>query len=151
MKKYLSSSVFDSNQYSKVSSNRRSELLKKGLSSQFLFQMELDGEEEEMRKVGKFGMSLESYIALKRKIIPINQFPERKTWKLLANGAFGDVYLVNWHNCEVAIKITTNQKCIKNVILEAEILNKCVHPCVCRFLGIVLDQNNVSIWLIMNR
>eukprot|EP00494_Astrolonche_serrata_P023584 UN23842 len=64
----------------------------------------------------------------------------------------GNVYLGEWQNCKVAIKITNNRckkDCIKNTIKEAEMFDKCSnHPYVCRFLGVVFDKERQSMWLI---
>eukprot|EP00494_Astrolonche_serrata_P031980 UN32249 len=94
----------------------------------------------------------ESYEQLKRHIIPANQFPERQKWKAIGKGAFGDVYLVNWQQSKVAIKVTKNSKHnprnIRNSFIESEMMEKCSnHPNVCRFIGVVFDEVNRSLWL----
>eukprot|EP00494_Astrolonche_serrata_P033150 UN33419 len=100
-----------------------------------------------------FDIKANSYLRLKRYIAPSIQFPEKRKWKPIGKGAFGDVFLTEWQGSQVAIKMTKNNdkyiEHIKNQITEAEMLDKCVNsPHVCRFLAVVFEKLNKSMWLI---
>eukprot|EP00494_Astrolonche_serrata_P025364 UN25625 len=119
-------------------------------------QIERDAEKLEAT-IKNFKICDESYNRLKRYITPVSQFPPKRKWNQIGKGAFGNVYCATWQHSKVAIKITKNSSDnpnnIKNIIKEAESLDKCAnHSNVCRFLGIVFElsekHKNKSIWLV---
>eukprot|EP00494_Astrolonche_serrata_P023314 UN23572 len=97
-----------------------------------------------------FGITSESYDILEKYIANTEDFSSKRKWTSVGRGAFGQVYLTERKGDEVAVKIARNTGDIKNQIIEAKMLEKC-NNCshVCRFLNVVFDDKDKSMWLVM--
>eukprot|EP00494_Astrolonche_serrata_P028096 UN28361 len=107
--------------------------------------------EQKSEIIEEYNISQESYNRLKRYITPKEEFPNKKLWKCIGKGAFGNVYLVKWNASKCAVKIATRKDDISETIREAEMMDLCVnHGNVCRFLGVVFDDSKdiKQMWLI---